>query len=88
MIMKSFTFFAESGEGKYGTDYRIAVYEDCDGVVTVEESHCGRSRGCFWTEPEIVFEGGNFWLTVQNYIRNWGGWSEISDQRIGEVDRW
>ena len=85
--MRSFTFYAQDCEGIHGTDYRVAVY-DCDGVVTVEESHCGRSRGCFWTEPEVMFEGSNFWLTVQNFIRNWGGWSEISDQRIGEIDRW
>lgn len=86
--MKNFTFYAEDQEGVNGTDYRVEISELEDGTVEVSESHCGRSRGCFWTEPEIMFEGSHFWLAVQNYIRNWGGWSEISDQRIGEIDRW
>ena len=86
--MRYFEFYAEDFEGPHGTDYRVEISELEDGTVEVSESHCGRSRGCFWTDPEVMSEGSHFWLTVQNYIRNWGGWSEISDQRIGEIDRW
>lgn len=88
MIMRNFTFYAEDQEGLNGTDYRVEIGELEDGTVEVSESHCGRSRGCFWTESEVIFEGSHFWLTVQRLIRDYGGWSEISDQRIGEIDRW
>lgn len=88
MIMRSFNFYAEDQEGINGTDYRVEICELEDGTIEASESRCGRSRGCFWTEPEVVFEGSHFWLTVQRLIRDYGGMKAISDTRIGQVDRW
>lgn len=86
--MRYFEFYAEDFEGVDGTDYRVEISELEDGTVEASESHCGRTRGSFWTESEVIFEGSHFWLTVQRLIRDYGGMKAISDTRIGQVDRW
>ena len=32
----------------------VLVYKYDDGTVEVTWSHCGNSKGCFWTEPEDI----------------------------------
>lgn len=86
--MRHFDFYAEDFEGPHGTDFHVEIFELEDGTVEASESHCGRTRGCFWTESEVIFEGSHFWLTIQRLIRNYGGIKAISDSRIGQKESW
>lgn len=37
-----------------GYTEEIVVHQYYDGEIEVTWSHCGNSRGCFWTEPEDI----------------------------------
>lgn len=32
----------------------IVIHKYYDGEIEVTWSHCGNSKGCFWTEPEDI----------------------------------
>lgn len=50
--MRYFNFYAEDG---YGTDYHVEISELEDGMILVEHSHCGRSRGSIWSQPQYHY---------------------------------
>lgn len=85
--MRYFNFYAEDQEGINGTDYHVEISELEDGVILVEESHCGRTRGSIWSTPQSYYDD-HFWLTVQNMIKYFGGMENISKDRIGQVENW
>lgn len=82
--MRYFNFYAED---YCGTDYRVEISELEDGVILVEQSLCGRSRGSIWSQPQYYYTE-HFWLTVQEMINSFGGIQNISNTRIGQVERW
>lgn len=85
--MRYFSFYAEDGEGTDGTDFHIEISELEDGVILVEESHCGRTRGSIWSHRQNYYTD-HFWLTVQEMINYFGGMKNISNRRIGYLEQW
>ena len=86
--IKRFSFYAESGDGEWGTDYFIEIGYTPEDGVTYSESHCGRTRGCFWTDPEEFNLGSDgFWTAVLEEVRRFGGLEAIWPSRIGSQER-
>lgn len=85
--MRYFSFYAEDGEGINGTDFHIEINELEDGVILAEISNCGRTRGSIWSAPQNYYTD-HFWLTVQELVNRFGGMKNISNRRIGYVERW
>lgn len=68
-----------------GTDFCFTVSED-DGVI-ISTRRCGRTRGCFWSEPEEYHTADGFFVAVQDVIRAFGR-GNLWHSRIGKLERW
>ncbi len=80
---KCYSFYAESPSGICGVDFYIEVTFSPAKGVSVLESHCGRSSGASWSEPEEEISSKGFWKTVLSEVRRFGGLQEIWHTRIG-----
>ena len=82
---REISFYAEDGN----IDIFVSIARSvCDGV-TVSRQYCSRSRGAFWTDPDVEYcnlEGG-FFATAQRILRAYGK-DNISTHRIGSKANW
>ena len=85
---KCFSFYGERDCGSMGTDYHIEICYTPDEGVTITEWLCGRTRGCFWTDPEESYSSEGFWTEVMNQVRRFGGLDAIGPSRIGSLESW
>lgn len=69
-----------------GTDFCFTVSEDDDGVI-ISTRRCGRTRGCFWSEPEEYHTSDGFFVAVQDVIKAFGR-GNLWHSRIGKLERW
>lgn len=77
-----------TGQGVGDTDFHFTVIEDCDGLA-VYEQRCGRTRGCFWTDPEEArFSTDKGFFNAVQEIINAFSYDRVSPSRIGELERW
>ena len=77
-----------SGKAPGDTDYHFTLIQDEYGLK-VYEQQCGRTRGCFWTDPEEsrFSTDKGFFNAVQEII-NAFSYDRVSPSRIGELERW
>lgn len=87
------TIYASSddgtGQGVGDTDFKYTIEEDSENGLYVYEQRCGRTRGCFWTDPEEsrFSTDKGFFNAVQEII-NAFSYDRVSPSRIGELERW
>lgn len=86
------TIYASSddgtGQGVGDTDFKYTITES-RGRLSVYEQRCGRTRGCFWTDPEeSCFSTDKGFFNAAQEIINAFSYDRVSPSRIGELERW
>ena len=87
------TIYASSddgtGQGVGDTDFRYTITEDSKYGLCVYEQRCGRTRGCFWSDPEEArFSTDKGFFNAVQEIINAFSYDRIWHSRIGKLERW